>query len=105
MSARVITSLVAVGALVASLAIASPVQAGHDKNLKRFVGAAIGLYILGQAIENNNRGRVVQQRHTYRPRHHHGGQKWKKRGHKRNNAGTDPGRHARGLLGCLNRAS
>lgn len=92
MSARVITSLVAVGALVASLATASPVEAGHDKNLKRFVGAAIGLYILGQAIENNHRGRVVQQRYTHRPKYHHGGtkrhhggKKWKKKGWKQQN--------------------
>ena len=79
MTARVLTALLSAGALVATLSTASPVQAGNDDNLKRFVGAAIGLYILGQAIENHNRGRVVIHHNTYR----HGGAKWKQKGHKK----------------------
>ncbi|WP_323769542.1 hypothetical protein [Antarctobacter sp.] len=97
MSARFITSLLAAGALVVSLAAASPVQAGHDKNVKRFVGAAIGLYILGQALENNNRGRVVRHhnshRKVYRNHHRHGG-KWKQRNGRRDNCRYN-GRHNR----------
>lgn len=104
MSARFITSLLAAGALVMSLAAASPVEAGHNKNAKRFVGAAIGLYILGQALENNNRGRVVRQHNTHRKynnhrkvyRHHHrNGGKWNQRNGRRDNCRRGNGRHNR----------
>ncbi|MBY6113219.1 hypothetical protein KUW09_05235 [Mameliella alba] len=75
MSARIITSIVTAAALAVTLGSASPVQAGHNDDVKRFLGAAIGLYILGQAIDNNHRKRVIIQRHPQR--HHHG--KWKKK--------------------------
>lgn len=70
MSARFITAVLAMGALVATFAAASPAAAGHDREFKRFVGAAVGLYILGQAIEHhNNRGRVIHHK-QYRQPHH-----------------------------------
>jgi hypothetical protein len=56
MSAKFITALLAAGALIATLATASPVHAGDKDQLKKFVGAAIGLYILGQALDGHQKG-------------------------------------------------
>ena len=44
------------------LSTATPAQANHDRDFKRFLGAAVGLYILGQAIEHQN----YKHRKTYR---------------------------------------
>lgn len=75
MTVRFMTSILSVGALIAALA-APPAQAGQNDDLKRFLGAAVGLYILGQAIDNNHRDRVVIRQ--YAPRRHHGGHKVKR---------------------------
>ena len=98
MSARLFTSMLAAGALIMSLAAASPVEAGHNKNAKRYVGAAIGLYILGQALENNNRGRVVHQHYNQRKvyrNHHRKGGKWNQRNGRHDNCRRGNGRHNR----------
>ena len=100
MSARLITSIVAAGALALSLTAASPAQARNNDDLKRFLGAAVGLYILGQAFENQHRGRVVIQRQHnghWKHRQHNGG-KWKKRHHNGGNWKRNGGHHN----GCHN---
>lgn len=85
MSAKFITGLVAAGALVASLATASPVQAGQNDDFKRFLGAAVGLYILGQALDGQHRSKVVTKSYGHKSYGHksHGKKKWhhKKRKH------------------------
>ncbi len=55
MIARFFTSILAVGALIASLAAATPVEARDHDKAKRFVGTALGLYILHQSLQNNHR--------------------------------------------------
>ena len=58
MSRKFITGVVAIASLVAVLA-AAPARA-DNQDLKRFIGAAATLYLLGQAIEHNG-GRVTYQ--------------------------------------------
>lgn len=115
MSAKFMTAILAAGALIASLAASSPVQAGQNDNLKKFVGAAIGLYILSEAIDHRQKGRVTVRQyspnkyspHKYRPhkyqryqRHHRKGHgKWRHNTY-RNNDCRGYGNHHRG---CWNR--
>ncbi|SMX40867.1 hypothetical protein [Maliponia aquimaris] len=85
MSARFITAVLAAGALIATLSTAAPAQAGHDREFKRFLGAAVGLYILGQAIEHHNyRGRVMHHK-QYRQQHH---KPWRQKQWNRNPCGN-----------------
>lgn len=66
MPSRFITSVLVIGALIAVLAGAQPAQAGDRDDLKRFIGTAAGLYLLGKAIEQ---GRI--EVHQDRPKAHH----------------------------------
>ncbi len=66
MSARFMIAMLSAGALIATLSTASPATAGNNDNLKKFVGAAVGLYILGRAIENHRDDRKDQRA---KPRH------------------------------------
>lgn len=69
MSAKFMTAVLSIGALIATLSVAAPAQAGHDREFKRFLGAAVGLYILGQALEN-------QHHHKYRKKYRHQNNNW-----------------------------
>ena len=56
MSAKFITSILSIGALITALAAASPVEARHDHDkAKRFLGTALGIYLLHQSLQNNHR--------------------------------------------------
>jgi hypothetical protein len=71
MSAKFITAILTAGALVATLS-AAPAKAGNE-DLKRFIGAPAGLYILGQALENSQVQEVHDRRHGghHRQWNHH----------------------------------
>lgn len=78
MSARFITAILAAGALIATVS-AAPARAGSDE-LKRAVGAAATLYLLGQAVESG-RVEVNHRQHGYQ-------RQWNDHGKQRGN-----GRH------------
>lgn len=86
MSARFITSILAAGALITSLAAATPVEARDHDNAKRFLGAALGLYILHQSLQNDHRRApaINHQRYGKKKYHHNKGhRKWKQKQHRR----------------------
>lgn len=80
MTARFITSVLVAGAFIAALA-AAPADAADRDDLKRFIGAAAGLYILGQAIEHGK----VEVHQTDRNRYYGHDKRYRQRdqGHKR----------------------
>lgn len=86
MSGRFITSVLVAGAFIAALA-AAPAQAADRDDVKRFIGAVAGLYILGQAIEHGKvevhetDRRRYGERKSYRHRGHDH-RRYGKKGHR-----------------------
>lgn len=56
MSRKFITGVVAISALIATLS-ASPVRAGDSEDVAKFLGAAATLFIIGKAIQHENKKR------------------------------------------------
>lgn len=72
MSAKFITAILTAGALIASLS-AAPARADNAA-LKRFIGTAAGLYILGQALEAAPAQKVHERRAP--PRRYEAPRRW-----------------------------
>lgn len=119
MSARFITSILSIGALISALAAASPVEArnNHD-DLKRLFGAAVGLYILNQSLQNNHRRAPAAHQDNWRHKksfrhhdrgygNHYGGhKKWRHKQHNRGCQQKVRGRDGRWYIvtgNCWNR--
>ncbi len=60
-------TITAVALSIALTSITTPVQAGRNDDLNRFIAGAITLFILSKAVENNKNSRRQTSRSTYNP--------------------------------------